>query len=84
MKTAEEWAEEWLGKDFNCESMLVQKFKQIQLDAYKQGMTDSAEIIRDKIVIKREKETGAGHFNRIVDTFIQVVLAKRDTKTTLP
>lgn len=44
MKSAEEWAKEWLGKDYNADTTLVWIFQQIQLDAHKAGMTEAAEI----------------------------------------
>jgi len=49
MKTAEQWAEEWLGRDFNPESSLVKKFKQIQLDAYKAGMQVAINILKHDV-----------------------------------
>lgn len=45
MKTAEDWNKFWIGDEANPQSSLVNLIKAIQLDAYKAGMTEAAEIV---------------------------------------
>jgi hypothetical protein len=51
MKTAEEWSYEeqrkHLIEDWSDESF-EEFIKKVQLDAYKQGMTDAAEVVRER------------------------------------
>ena len=48
MKTPEEWLESnrLNGTSFDCAMLHISEIKQIQLDAWKQGMLDAAESIR--------------------------------------
>ena len=61
MKTAEEWLEsEFCEKESpNIGSFTVYGIEQIQLDAFKAGMTEAAEICgKDAILLKRPEEWG--------------------------
>ena len=44
MKSAEQWAEEWIGPDFNPESSLVELMKKIQSDAINSALTEAIDI----------------------------------------
>ena len=45
MKTAEEWADIWLDSGYRHSRIaLTEHIKEIQMEAWKQGMIDAAEI----------------------------------------
>jgi len=78
MKTAEEWAKEICQKDgqsdvYDLVTVDFDEIKQIQLDAYKQGMTDAASIL----------STTCYEGTVILSEARQAILAARDKKETI-
>ena len=73
MKTAEEIADNWPDTDFDSELQMLNRIKQIKLDAYRAGGLDAAEIAgKDAIIqpsndawqlLERRKEAILTHFN---------------------
>ena len=83
MKTAEQWVSEWRS-DSNLDTWryaeldLEERFKQIQLDAWKQGMTDAAKQVADSTP---EAPTTAE--DDWIDHAVDSILSARDNKTTI-
>lgn len=69
MKSAQEWYSEG---GWNTDSNAIESIKEIQHDAWKQGMTDAAEIVNDA-------RSGSEHDLHSVRSRIQT---KRDGKIT--
>lgn len=73
MKTAEEWDEAWqLEPDTEYRQTHVNFIKQIQLDAYKAGMTKAAEIAHNMTAYEKQSPVSVA------------ILTARDNTTALP
>ena len=85
MKTAEEWALEFLSTETQIdkfEGILKPEFiKQIQLDAYKAGMTEAAEICERTLVELGDHTAPLQGVSPDSKTMVKSILTARDSKT---
>lgn len=95
MKTPEEWIEycneSKLFRDDHLTTASTSDIRAIQLDAWRQGMTDAAEIVVKYAVdlgrtpvggVRHLIEDGRGYEDEVRKTYRQAILAARDAKGT--